>query len=150
LAADNPQPTPPAAGAPPSNDTQSVAAAIADITERSTLLIREEIELAKAEVTEQVTTLVKGSVVLVAAGVFAAIGGLFLLHGIAWFLYAEVFDNAYWGFFVVAGGLFVLGGIAAFLAKKWLGTGAPTPTMAIDEAGKIKEAFTASPGDRTS
>jgi uncharacterized membrane protein YqjE len=122
-----------------------VATAVADITERSTLLIREEIELAKAEVTEQVTTLVKGSVVLIAAGVFAAIGGLFLLHGLAWLIYVQFFHEVYWGFFVVTGLLFVLAAVAGFLAKKWLGTGAPTPTMAIDEAGKIKEAFSATP-----
>ena len=40
--------------------TQNIAQAIQEVSERATLLVREEIELAKAEVTEKVTKLDQG------------------------------------------------------------------------------------------
>ncbi len=107
------------------------------------LLVREEIELAKAEVTTKVTKLLKGIVIGVAAGVFAVTGLLFFLHGLAWLAWfaLPVGNSAFfWGFFVVAGLLFVMGGLAGFLAAKLLKESSPpTPDMAIDEAGKIKK-----------
>ncbi len=108
-------------------------------------LVREEIELAKAEVTEKVTKLLKGIVVGVSAGIFVITGMLFLLHGLAWLAWfaLPVGNSAFfWGFFVVAGLLFVLGGIAGFLAARFLKAGQPpVPSMAIDEAGKIRRIF---------
>ncbi len=108
-------------------------------------LVREEIELAKAEVTDKVTKLLKGIVVGVSAGIFVITGLLFLLHGLAWLAWfaLPVGNSAFfWGFFVVAGLLFVLGGIAGFLAARFLKAGQPpVPTMAIDEASKIKRIF---------
>ena len=56
-----PPPPPPRrgrAGAP-----QNIATAITEVSERATLLIHEEIELAKAEVTEKTTKLARGAVV---------------------------------------------------------------------------------------
>src|SRR6187200_823987 len=87
---------------------QAIAAAVAEISDRATLLIREEIELAKAEVSEKVTKLVKGAVVAIVAGVFAVFGLLFLLDGLSWLFAEYVFGRATWGFFVTAGILFVL------------------------------------------
>lgn len=113
-----------------------------DIAERVSLLVREEIELAKAEVSAKVTKLIKGIVVGVAAGIFAVTGLLFLLHGFAWLAwYALPVGNSsfYLGFFVVAGTLFLLGGLAGFLAARFFKESTPpVPHMAIDEAGKIK------------
>ncbi|HUR83846.1 MAG TPA: phage holin family protein [Solirubrobacteraceae bacterium] len=118
---------------------------VQDISERMSALVREEIELAKAEVTEKVTKLLKGIVVGVCAGIFVITGMLFLLHGLAWLAWfaLPVGNSAFfWGFFVVAGLLFVLGGIAGFLAARFLKAGQPpVPTMAINEAGKIKRIF---------
>jgi uncharacterized membrane protein YqjE len=132
---------------PPNNgQPQNLATAVTDISERVTVLVREEIELAKAEVTEKVTRLVKGAVVALAAGIFAVTGLLFLLHAFSWLLNQEVFSSSYWGFFVVAGALFVLGGVAGYLAAKWLKTGAPTPDMAIDEAQRIRATLSGEPG----
>jgi uncharacterized membrane protein YqjE len=125
---------------------QGIGASMSEITERTTLLIREEIELAKAEVVEKVTKLVKGSVVAIAAGIFAVFGLLFLLHGFSWLL-AAVFDVAFWGFAVIAAVLFLLGAGAGFLALRWLRSGAPpTPDMAIDEAHRIRATLTGDPG----
>lgn len=127
----------------------NVAQAVAEISERTSLLIREEIELAKAEVTEKVTKLVKGAVVGIAAGVFAVFGLVYLLHGFAWLINALGFDNEslYWGFFVVAALLFLAGAGAGYLASRWLKGGSPpTPQMAIQEGQLIKATLTGAPG----
>ena len=131
----------------PDGSAQAIAAAVAEISERTTLLIREEIELARAEVIEKITKLVKGAVVAIVAGVFVALGVLFLLHGLSWLFAEYVFSRATWGFFVVAGLLFLAGAIAGFLAARWLRSGAPpTPEMAIDEAHRIRATLSGEAG----
>lgn len=123
--------------------TQNVAQAVTEISERVSLLVHEEIELAKAEVEDKVKTLLKGIAVGAAAGVFVVIGlGLFLqgLAWLAWFALPVGNSAFFWGFFLVAGLLFLLGGISGYLAAKFLKESSPpTPDMAIDEAGKIKK-----------
>ena len=133
----------------PNDSSPQIAAAVQDISDRASRLIREEIELAKAEISEKVNKLIRGVVVAVAASVFAIFALSILLHGFSWLLYEQVFpaDAIYWGFFVVAGALFVLAGLAAYLAAKWFKGGAPpTPEMAIDEAQRIRETLTGEPG----
>ena len=120
----------------------NIAAAIADVSDRASVLVREEIELAKAEVTEKVTKLLKAIVVGAAAGIFAIFGLMFFLHGLAWLAWfaLPVGNTAFfWGFFVVAGLLFLMGGLAGYLAAKFFKESTPpVPKMAIDEAGKIR------------
>jgi uncharacterized membrane protein YqjE len=129
------------------DDGPQIAAAVQEISERASLLVREEIELAKAEVAEKVNKLIRGAVVGTAAGVFAVFGLSILLNGFAWLLFALFFDDVYWGFFIVAGVLFVLAGLSAFLATRWFKGGAPpTPDMAIDEAQRIRETLSGEPG----
>jgi uncharacterized membrane protein YqjE len=129
------------------DDGPQIAAAVQEISERASLLVREEIELAKAEVAEKVNKLIRGAVVGTAAGVFAVFGLSILLNGFAWLLFALIFDDVYWGFFIVAGVLFVLAGLSAFLATRWFKGGAPpTPDMAIDEAQRIRETLSGEPG----
>jgi hypothetical protein len=122
-----------------------LAQTVTEISERVSLLVHEEIELAKAEITEKVSKLLKGIVVGVAAGIFVITGLLFLLHGLAWLAWfaLPVGNQAFfWGFFFVAGLLFVLGGMAGYLAARFLKAGQPpVPEMAIDEAQKIKKTF---------
>lgn len=126
--------------------TQNVGQTVQEISERVAVLVREEIELAKAEVTEKVTKLLKGIVVGLAAGIFAVVGLLFLLHGfawLAWFALPVGDDAVFWGFFVVAAILFVLGALAGYLAAKlFKNSSPPVPAMAIDEAGRIKKTLT--------
>jgi uncharacterized membrane protein YqjE len=128
-------------------EAQGIATAIAEVSERATLLVREEIELAKAEVAEKATKLVKGAVVGVAAGVFLITALFFVLIGCAWLLYfyLPVGDFAYfWGFFAMAAILVVLGVIAGLIAAKVVKKGSPpVPSMAIEEARKIRETVSA-------
>jgi uncharacterized membrane protein len=122
--------------------TKELAETVQEIAERASLLVREEIELAKAEVTEKVTKLMKGIVIGVSAGVFVIVGLLFLLHGAAWLAWyvLPVGNSYFWGFFVVAGLLFIMGGLAGYLAARFFREGSPPkPSMAIDEAQKIKK-----------
>ena len=128
---------------------QNIASAIADVSERASVLVREEIELAKAEVTEKLAKLTKGAVVGVAAGIFFLFALIFVLMGCAWLLYfyLPVGDFAYfWGFFAMAAILIVLGVIAGAIAAKVVKRGSPpVPTMAIAEAQKIKETVSSPP-----
>ncbi|MGB2710348.1 MAG: phage holin family protein [Conexibacter sp.] len=127
----------------------SIAQAITEVSERASLLVREEIELAKAEVSEKLTKLVKGAIVGIAAGIFVVTGLLFLLHGAAWGVWELIGSGSdYWlGFVVVAVALFLLGALAGMLAYRAVRSGAPpVPAMAIDEAKKIRETVTASEG----
>jgi len=122
------------------SEQPNLVQAIQEVSEKASLLVREEIELAKAEVTEKVTKLLKGIVVGVAAGIFAITGLLFFLHGLAWLAWfvLPVGNSAFfWGFFFVAGLLFVMGGLAGYLATKFFKESSPpVPGMAIEEAGK--------------
>jgi lysylphosphatidylglycerol synthetase-like protein (DUF2156 family) len=139
---------PPPPGERSEDSTKSIAAAISEVSERATLLVREEIELAKTEVTEKVGKLAKGAVVAVAAGVFLVTALFFVLIGFAWLLYYELpIGNAYtvfWGFFAMALILVVLGLIAGLIAAKVVKKGSPpVPSMAIEEAQKIRETVSA-------
>ena len=125
---------------PPEPESNGFGQAVSEVSERVTLLVREEIELAKTEISEKVTSLLKGAVVGIAAGIFVVIGLLFLLIGASYVFVDYIFDQVSFGFFIVAGALFVLGGLAGFLAARAFRSGAPpTPEMAIDEAKKIRE-----------
>ncbi len=128
----------------------NIAAAIAEVSERATVLVREEIELAKAEVTEKARKLVKGAIVGVVAGIFFLTALVFVLVGCAWLLYYFLpgGDFTYfWGFFAMAAILVVLGVIAGLIAARAVKRGSPPmPNMAIEEARKIRETVSPGPG----
>ena len=129
------------------NDTSELGQAIQDVTERASLLVREEIELAKTEVIEKVTKLLKGAVVGIVAGIFAVFGLIYLLNAAAWGIWDLIGSSRnFWvGFLIVAVILFLLGGLAGFLAARFIKRGAPpTPQMAIEEGKLIKETVTSS------
>jgi hypothetical protein len=139
------------AGPPPGGQREQsgIAAAITEVSERASVLIREEIELAKAEIAEKTTRLAKGAVVGIVAGVFFLTALFFVLIGCAWLLYYELpIGNEFtffWGFFAMALILVILGALAGFAAARALRSGAPpTPEMAIEEARKIRETVSAS------
>jgi uncharacterized membrane protein YqjE len=128
-------------------DTSELGQAIQDVTEKTSLLIREEIELAKTEVMEKVTKLIKGAVVGIVAGIFAVFGLVYLLHAASWAIWQLVggTDDFWVGFLIVAAILFLLGALAGFIAARLFKRGAPpTPEMAIEEGKLIKETVTSS------
>jgi hypothetical protein len=132
------------AGSPRGDIPKGIATAITEVSERATLLVREEIELAKAEVAEKATRLAKGAVVGVAAGIFFITALFFVLIGCAWLLYYYLpIGNQFtyfWGFFAMALILVILGLIAGLIAARAVKRGAPpTPDMAIEEARRIRD-----------
>ena len=148
-----------AASQPPpgerSDSPKSIAVAITEVSERATLLVREEIELAKTEVAEKATKLVKGAVVGIAAGIFLITALFFVLIGCAWLLYYYLpIGNQFtyfYGFFAMAIILVVLGVIAGLIAAKVVKKGSPpVPSMAIEEAQKIRETVSAGADPHTS
>jgi uncharacterized membrane protein YqjE len=124
------------------NQTSELGQAIQEVSEKASLLVREEIELAKTEVTEKITRLIKGAVVGIVAGIFAVAGLIYLLHSLSWLIWELIGgEDDFWiGFLIVAGALFLLGALAGFLAARFLRKGSPpTPQMAIEEAQLIRD-----------
>lgn len=125
-------------------ETQNIATAIAEISERATLLVREEVELAKAEMAEKAVKLAKGAVVGAVAGVFFFTALMFVLVGCAYLLYYYLpigNENTYfYGFFAMAVILIVLGALAGLVAARAVKRGSPpVPNMAIEEARRIRD-----------
>jgi uncharacterized membrane protein YqjE len=129
-------------GLPPDDSgSKSLGEIVAEVSEKASQLVREEIELAKAEVTDKVSKLAKGAVVGAAAGVFLIFGITMFFHGLAWFL-NDVFgwnDDAWAGFLMVTLLLFLLGILAGLVALRLFKKGAPpTPDLAIEEARRTR------------
>jgi uncharacterized membrane protein YqjE len=128
-------------GVPPRQDAdKGLGEIVAEVSEKASLLVRQEIELAKAEISEKVSKLTKGTVVGVAAGVFAIFGITMFFHTLAWFLF-DIFDfGAIWvGFAIVTGMLFLLAVLAGLFAARLFKKGAPpTPDMALEEARRTR------------
>ena len=123
-------------------EEMSVGELVFEVSDRASVLIREEIELAKTEVTEKFNRLLRGSIAGLAAGIFALLALLLLMHGVAWLLNDLVFNNFWAGFFVEAGLFLLIGAAAGLFAWRSFKRGAPpTPDMAIEEAKEIKAAF---------
>ena len=128
-------------------EDMSVGELVFEVSDRASILIREEIELAKTEVTEKVNRLLRGSVAGLAAGIFALLALFLLMHGFAWLLNDLVFNNFWAGFFVEAGIFLLIGaGAGLFAWRSFKRAAPPTPDMAIEEAKEIKAAFDANDG----
>ena len=140
-------------GMPPQNDGErSLGEIVAEVSEKASQLVREEIELAKAEVTDKLSKLGRGAAIAAAAGVFLIFGITMFFHGLAWFL-DDIFnwENNIWaGFAVVTAFLFLLAILAALIAMRLFKKGSPpTPDLAIEEAKRTRaelEAQTAGGG----
>jgi uncharacterized membrane protein YqjE len=126
---------------PPDGGSKSLGEIVAEVSEKASQLVREEIELAKAEVKDKLSKLTKGAVVAGAAGVFLIFGVTMFFHGLAWFL-DDVFnweDNIWTGFAVVTGALFLLAILAGLLALRLFKKGSPPmPELAIQEAKRTR------------
>jgi uncharacterized membrane protein YqjE len=125
------------------NDAESIGELVFQISDRASVLVREEIELAKTEVSEKVNRLLTGSVVGLVAGVFVLLALAMIMHGVAWLLNDLFFDDNVWaGFLVEAAFFLIVAAIGGLFAYRSFKKGAPpTPDMAIEEAREIKAAF---------
>jgi uncharacterized small protein (DUF1192 family) len=129
--------------------TDNIATAVTEVSERMTVLVREEIELAKAEITGKVSSIARGAAAVAAGAVFGVFAVVFLLLTIAWALDDILVSGAgdLWIGFAIVLVVLLLATIGAFLfAWRKLRVGAPTPQMAIDEAKKIRATVSSKPG----
>lgn len=153
-------PTPPQGAGPPQgtgpqgpgperpSDDRSVGEMVFDVSERVTILVREEVALAKAEITEKLTTLARGAGIGAAAGVFLLAALLMLLFAIALLINDLLgIEGAVWvGFAIEALIWIIVAAIAGLVAKKLFGeVESPTPDMAIEELKETKETLGRTP-----
>jgi uncharacterized membrane protein YqjE len=118
-------------------EPDTLAAAVAEVSERVSVLVRDEIELAKVEVTRKATSLGRGVVAGLVGAVFGVFALIFVLLSIAWGINSAT--NSLWiGFAVVMIVLIALTVIAFLFAWRKFKVGAPTPDMAIEEAKRIR------------
>lgn len=136
MAADNGQP-------------DSIATAITQVSENLSSLVHDEIELAKAEVKQKGMSLLRGVGAVAAGaifGVFAVVTGLITIGWALDAIFVNGVGDIWLGFAIVTGVLLVMAVLAFLFAWRKLRVGAPTPTMAIDEAKRIRETVSTSAG----
>jgi hypothetical protein len=122
------------------NADKSLGDIVTDVSEKASLLVREEIELAKAEVTQKVSNAGRGAGIGAAAAIFLIFAITMFFHGLAWLL-DDLFDwNSIWpGFMIVFALLLLLAIISALVARRLFQRSAPlTPELAIEEAKRAR------------
>jgi hypothetical protein len=121
--------------------------AIQEVSEKASLLVREEIALAKAEVTQKLSSLARAAAIGAAAGVFILAGLIYFLHFVALALADLLGANPWVGYLIVSGTLFIVAALAGYIAARLVRKGVPpTPQMAIEEAQLIKQTIQQSEG----
>ncbi len=126
---------------PPASDDRKVGELVFDVAERVSILVREEIALAKAELTEKATNIGRGAVVGIAAGIFVLMALAMLMHAVAWAINDVLgIESAVWvGFLIEAAFWLLVAGLAGLFAYKSVKKGTPpTPDMAIEEMKETK------------
>ena len=121
---------------------KSLGDVVGDVSTKASLLVREEIELAKTEIAEKVGSLAKGGAVAAAAGIFAVFALIYFFQALAWFFndLLDVIGTSPWiGFLIVFGILIAFAGLAGWLGIRWIKKGSPpTPALAIEEARRTR------------
>jgi hypothetical protein len=121
---------------------KSLGDVVNDVSTKASLLVREEIELAKTEIAEKAKSLGRGVAVAIAAGVMIVFALIYFFEALAWFfndIFGTVNSSPWLGFIVVFGILFILAAIAGLIGVRWIKKGAPpTPDLAIEEAKAIR------------
>jgi uncharacterized membrane protein YqjE len=126
-----------------SPEEMTVGELVFEVSDRASVLVREEIELAKTEVTEKVNRLLRGSVVGLAAGVFVLLALAMIMHAVAWGINDLFFGDDVWAGFLIEAIVFLLiaAGAGLFAYRSFKRGAPPTPDMAIEEAKEIRAAF---------
>lgn len=116
----------------------NIATTVTQVSEQVSLLVREEVELAKAEVTRKASSIARGAAAVAAGAVFGVFAVIFGLLTLSWWL-NDILGSLWEGFLIVFGVLILATMLTFVFAWRKLRVGAPTPQMAIDEARKIQQ-----------
>lgn len=126
---------------PPGTAEKSLGEIVGEVSEKASLLVREEIELAKAEIQQKVTRIAKGAALGAVAGVFLVFTLIYFLHFVALIIDDALNVTTGWwiGYIIVTGGLLLMGAFAGLLALRFFKKGTPPkPELAIEEARKTR------------
>ena len=126
-------------------DNENIAAIVTEVSERVTLLVKDEIELARAEMVTKARSLAAGIAAIAVGAVCGVFVLVFALATLAWGL-NSAFGSLWEGFAVTMVILALVTVGAVLFAFRKLKVGAPTPQMAIDEAKKIRATVTTKSG----
>jgi protein-S-isoprenylcysteine O-methyltransferase Ste14 len=124
------------------NADKQLGEIVSEVSAKASLLVKEEIALAKAEVAQKAKRLGVGAGLAAVAGAFLFFFLIFFLQMLA-LGFADWFGLKEWvGFAIVCVLLLVFAGILGFVALKMFKKGSPpVPQMAIDEAKKTRAAI---------
>jgi hypothetical protein len=127
---------------PPTTAEKQLGEIVSDVTSKTTLLVQEEIALAKAEVSVKVSRIVKGIVCFALAGFLALLMLIFVFHTLS-YGFADWLGVKTWvGYGITTVLLLVLTGLSALIGLRMFKKGTPpTPQLAIEEAQKTKKVF---------
>jgi uncharacterized small protein (DUF1192 family) len=122
--------------AEPGEPTDSLAAAVTEVSEKLGVLVRQEIELAKAEMSQKLSSYARGAAAVAIGAVLGVLALIYVFLTIAWGVNQAT--SSLWIGFAAVMVVLVAITLGAFLfAWRKLRVGAPTPKLAIDEAKKI-------------
>ncbi len=127
------------------SESPGVGAAVKQVAEHASALVRLELELAKLELTKKLSALGIGIGLLVAAGFFALFALAFLLATVA--AVFALFVATWLAFLVTAAVLVALAGGLGLLGIRFLKRATPpVPEQAIQEARRTGEAIKSNGG----
>ena len=124
------------------NADKQLGEIVGEVTSKASLLVKEEIELAKAEIAQKAKRLGIGAALGAVAGAFLFFFLIFFLHMLA-LGFADWFSLKTWvGYAIVCVLLLVFAGLLGLIAMRLFKKASPpTPQMAIDEAKKTRAAI---------
>lgn len=121
---------------------KSLGDVVNDVSTKASLLVREEIELAKTEIAEKAQSLARGGAVAAAAGILLVFSLIYFFEALAWFfndIFGTVNSSPWIGFIIVFAILLIVAAIAGLIGVRWIKRGAPpTPDLAIEEAKRTR------------
>ena|SRR2546423_9169498 len=127
---------------PPGSAEKSLGEIVGEVSEKASLLVREEIELAKAEVTQKVSKIAKGAGFFIGAAVLLFFMVFALIEFLGWGISDWTGLNIWVSFGIVTGAMLVLAGLLAMLGIRSVKRGSPpVPELAIEEAKKTRAAI---------
>jgi hypothetical protein len=118
--------------------SETLATTVTEVSDLVGALVREEIELARAEVTTKANTIARGAAAVAIGAAFGVFALMFALFTLANGLNSAL-SSVWLGYLITFVLLTVLTIVVFLFAWRKLRVGPPTPTMAIDEARKIRD-----------